>query len=107
MPHAGRRRGIPNGYSQDHLQFRHLCGLEHPSAEFRRITGKIVDGALRFHLPRTGSPELAYRFDGETFWAHGESRVSLARVTDLGEVECGSQARDFPWLPRLTDPAIG
>ena len=58
------------------------CGtIRQPN--FWRVTGRIVDGVLRFHLPVPDQPSLTYRFDGETLMgsvANRESRVSLTRI---------------------------
>jgi hypothetical protein len=73
---------------------------------FWRVTGRIVDGVLRFHLPVTAGPSLAYRFEGETLLGarNNESRVSLVRVADVGEVNCGLQIRDVPHDPPIDRP---
>ena len=84
-----------NGYTRIIYSFGTYAALNIRQPNFWRITGRIVDGVLRFHLPLPARPSVAYRFEGETLLGtSGESRVSLARVTDLGDVNCGLQVRD-------------
>jgi hypothetical protein len=53
--------------------------------QFWRVTGRIVDGVLRFHLPIPERPELAYQFaDGSlqgTFKGEGRARHGVFSVT--------------------------
>jgi hypothetical protein len=62
---------------------------------FLRLTGRIIDGALRVQYP-DGS-ETAYRLAGETLQGiyHGDGRSAdgrMRRVADLGQVGCGQPA---------------
>jgi CubicO group peptidase (beta-lactamase class C family) len=91
---------LPNGYSKVIYSIGTHAAWNIRQPNFWRVTGRIVDGVLRFHLPVTARPSLAYRFDGETLLGTGRvSRVSLARIADIGEVNCGSQFRDIPQAP--------
>jgi hypothetical protein len=70
--------------------------------DFWRITGRIVDGVLRFQLPVPGQPRLVYRFDGEGLTGsvdNRESKVNLGRVKELAQLTCGSQVRGAPRAP--------
>jgi hypothetical protein len=75
-----------------------------------RVTGRIVDGELRFHLPVSERPKLAYRVAGETLqgtWEGSDGsteRVSLTRVADLSQVGCGPEAGGLPPVPPGTGP---
>lgn len=89
-----------NGYTRVLYSFGTYAPLNIRQPDFWRITGRIVDGVLRFHLPLPARPTVAYRFDGETLLrTDREGRVSMARVSDLGEVNCGSQFRGAPKAP--------
>jgi hypothetical protein len=74
--------------------------------EFRRVTGRVVDGTLRSHLPIPGRPEFAYRVAGETLEGtlQGKGRVRLTRVADVDQVSCGPQAGGLPPAPPATGP---
>jgi hypothetical protein len=65
---------------------------------FLRVTGRIVDGVLRFHGPGPERPELAYRVAGETLSGtyKGEGHVRLTRLADVRQVGCGPQAGERP-----------
>jgi hypothetical protein len=89
-----------NGYTRVIYSFGTYAPLNIRQPNFWRITGRIVDGVLRFQLPLPARPTVAYRFDGETLLGTDrEGRVSLARVTDLAQVNCGSAVRDAPQAP--------
>ena len=90
-----------NGYARVIYSFGTYAALNIRQPNFWRITGRIVDGELRVQLPLPTRPTVTYRFDGETLLgADGEGRVSLIRVADLGEVNCGSQfLRGSPQAP--------
>ena len=63
--HAGCRGGVRQRLCPDHPQPWRICNPERPLPGFMRVTGKVVDGTLRF---RTGA-EIAprsYRFADET-----------------------------------------
>jgi hypothetical protein len=72
-----------------------------------RVTGRIVNGELRFHLPVPAGerPKFAYRVAGETLQGTHEGsdgrivRVSLTPVADLSQVGCGSPAGGSPPAP--------
>jgi hypothetical protein len=73
---------------------------------FLHVTGRIVDGELRFHLPIPDRPELAYRVAGETLSGtyKGEGRGRLTRVADVRQVGCGPQAGRLPPAPPAAGP---
>ena len=77
------------------------AGWDIRQPSFLRATGRIVDGALRFHLPVPDRPNLAYRFVGEmlrgTF--NDEGSVHLSRVVDVSQVDCGPVAGGLPPAP--------
>jgi hypothetical protein len=66
---------------------------------FRRITGQIVDGELRFHIHGI---KLAYRLADDTLqgnFHHPDGTTggaSLSRVADVSQVGCGSPAGGSP-----------
>jgi hypothetical protein len=77
-----------------------------------RVTGRIVDGELRFHLPVPGDPKLAYGVAGETLLGtfegpDGSIRASLSRVADVSQVGCGAQASGPPQPRPPRGHAIG
>ena len=86
---------MPNGFTKViySIGTHATWNIRHPN--FWRATGRIIDGVLRFHLPVTARPSLAYRFNGETLLGTHNSgtHVSLDRVADLGEVKCVPQVR--------------
>src|SRR5262245_45210587 len=69
---------------------------------FLRVTGRIVDGTLRFHLPIRERLERAYRMVGEALQATREApegrtgHAMLTRLADLTQVGCGPQGRTLP-----------
>ena len=98
---------LPNGYARIIYSIGTSVVWNYRQPDFWRVTGRIVDGVLRFHLPVPGQPSLIYRFDGETLMgsvANRESRVSLTRIGDLAQVNCGSQNRQAPQVPSTDGP---
>ncbi len=98
---------LPNGYARIIYSIGTSVVWNYRQPNFWRVTGRIVDGVLRFHLPVPGQPSLTYRFDGETLMgsvANRESRVSLTRIEDLAQVNCGSQNRQAPQAPSTDGP---
>src|SRR6266511_4302844 len=85
---------LANGYARLIVSHGTAVGTDARLPEFLRVTGRIVDGELGFHSPGPERHEFAYRVAGETL--HGtyndRGRVSLTRVTDVGQVGCGPQA---------------
>jgi hypothetical protein len=77
---------------------------------FLRVTGRIVDGTLRFHLPIRERLERAYRIVGESLQAERKnpdgrtSHAMLTRLADLTEVGCGPHGRGLPPAPPETGP---
>jgi hypothetical protein len=73
--------------------------------EFGRVTGRIIDGTLRFHEPIPERPEFAYRVADETLEGtfQGKGHVRLTRVADVDQVGCGQQVGGLPPAP----PAAG
>ena len=61
---------------------------------YRRATGRIADGALRFLLPSPGRPTFAYTFDDGKLrrTSRGEGDAPLSRVRDLGDLGCPGPA---------------
>jgi hypothetical protein len=60
---------------------------------FWRMTGRHVDGVLRFDLPAIGRNALAYRFDGAQLvgtYNDGGS-VRLDRIADVTAMRCGQK----------------
>ena len=55
-----------NGFARVIFSHGASAGWDIPLPGFWRVTGRIVDGDLRFHLPVPERPELAYRLAGET-----------------------------------------
>jgi Beta-lactamase len=78
--------------------------------DFLRVTGRIVDGELRFRLPEPERVKLAYRVAGETLSGTAEGpdgttgRASLTRVADVSQVGCASQAGGSPPAAPVTGP---
>lgn len=77
---------------------------------FLRVTGRIADGTLRFHLPIRERPARAYRVVGEALQATREApegrigRAMLTRLADLAPVGCGPQADGLPPASPATGP---
>jgi hypothetical protein len=77
---------------------------------FLRVTGRIVDGTLRVHLPIRERPTRAYRVIGEALQATREDpegrteRALLTRLADLTQVGCGPPAGGLPPPPPATGP---
>ena len=80
--------------------------LNVPLPGFIRVTGKVVDGTLRFHLPVPDRPALAYQFVDETLQGtyKGEGRISLTRVPDVRQVGCKQPAGGLPPAPPAAGP---
>ena len=57
---------LPNGYARVIYSIGTDAGLNIRQPNYWRVTGRIIDGALRFHLPLPDQPSLSYRFDGQT-----------------------------------------
>src|SRR5206468_1790576 len=93
---------LPNGYARVIFSYGASADLDIPLPDFLRVTGRIVDGALRFQLPLPFShPQLTYRVAGEPLQGAnaGEGpaiRLRLTRVADLRRVGCGPQAGEPP-----------
>jgi hypothetical protein len=74
---------------------------------FLRVTGRIVDGELRFSIDGI---KLAYRVADEALqgkFDHPDGTTggaSLSRVADVSQVGCGSQAWGLPPAPPATGP---
>jgi len=96
---------LANGYPRVIYSIGTYTGGNIRVPQFWRVTGRIVDGVLRFHLPEPGRPELAYQFAGETLQGtfKGEGGARLTRVADVSQVGCGPQAGGLPPSP----PAVG
>jgi hypothetical protein len=77
---------------------------------FFRVTGRIVDGILGFHLPIRERLERTYRMVGGSLQAAREapeghtSHAMLTRLADLTEIACGPQGRTLPPAPPATGP---
>jgi hypothetical protein len=73
---------------------------------FIRVTGRIVEGELRFHLPIQDRPLYAYRVAGETLHGTGpnDGRIRLTPVADVRQVGCGPQAGERPQAPPAAGP---
>lgn len=73
---------------------------------FFRVTGRIVDGVMRFHGPGPERPEFAYRVSGETLSGtyKNEGRVRLTRVADVRQVGCGRRDGERPPAPSASGP---
>jgi hypothetical protein len=73
---------------------------------FVRVTGRIVDGALRMHVPIRNRPMLAYHTAGETLQGTGpdDGRIRLTRLADVSQVVCGPQAGELPPGPPAAGP---
>jgi hypothetical protein len=96
-----------NGYARITYSHGASVALYVPLPEFLRVTGKIVDGVLRLHLPVPDRPEVVYRFADETLQGtyKGEGRISLIRVVDVRQVGCGPRRWPPSALGRTTRPA--
>jgi hypothetical protein len=99
---------LANGYARVIASFGTSAAANTPLPGFRRATGRIVDGTLRFRLPIPvpEPPELAYQFAGETLsgTVKDEGHARLTRVADLSQVGCGPQAGGDPPAPPATAP---
>jgi hypothetical protein len=99
---------LANGYARVIFSYGTSAALNVPLPGFLRVTGRIGDGELRFHLP--DGAKLAYRFADEALQGNFDSpdgatgRVSLSRVADLRQVGCGPQASGPPPAPPATGP---
>jgi Beta-lactamase len=95
-----------NGYARITYSHSASVALHIPLPEFLRVTGKIVDGTLRFHLPVPERPEFVYRVAGETLQGtyKGEGRISLTRVADVHQVGCRPPAGGLPPVPPAAGP---
>jgi hypothetical protein len=77
---------------------------------FLRVTGRIVDGTLRFHLPIRERPARSYRMVRGSLQATREDpegrtgRAMLRRLADLTQVGCGSPAGGPTPAPPATGP---
>src|SRR5881409_3159552 len=83
-----------NGFARVLYSHGASLALNVPLPGFWRVTGRIVDGALRFHLPIPERPEFTYRVAGEMLEGtlQGKGHVRLTRMADVDQVGCGPQA---------------
>jgi hypothetical protein len=95
-----------NGFARVIYSVGTYAGWNIRQPNFWRVTGRITDGVLRFHLPVPSRPSLAYRFGGEMLQGtfNAESQVSLARVAALRQLNCGSQVRGATQAPIARGP---
>ena len=93
---------LPNGYARVIFSYAASPGLDLSLPDFLRVTGRIVDGVLRFQLPS----QLTYRFVGETLQGSFEGGGSqpLTQVADLSLVGCGERVGGPPKAPPSTGP---
>jgi hypothetical protein len=96
---------LANGYARVLYSYGASVTVNVRLPGFVRVTGRIVDGALRFHLPIRDRPMLAYRVAGETLQGTDpdDGRIRLTRVAGLSQVGCEPQASGPPPAP----PTIG
>jgi CubicO group peptidase (beta-lactamase class C family) len=95
-----------NGYARVIYSIGTYAAWNIRQPNFWRTTGRITDGVLRFHLPVSARPSLVYRFAGETLqgtFSDGR-QVSLTRLEDLRQVNCGSQVRGAAQAPVAAGP---
>lgn len=66
-----------------------------------RVTGRIVDGVLRFRLPTVDRGALAYRFDGAALAGtyNDGGAVRLERIADGAVLGCGRPSPPAPGPP--------
>jgi hypothetical protein len=75
-----------------------------------RVTGRVVDGELRLHLPLGERLKFAYRVAGETLSGTfegpdgGTVPLRLTGVADVHQVGCGSPAGGLPPAPTAAGP---
>src|SRR5712691_6087913 len=100
---------LANGYARAIVSYGTYADRNVRLPGFLRVTGRVVDGELRFQLPIPQRPELAYRFADDTLQAThegpgGTDRVSLTRVADLSQLGCGQSASGLHPAPPTTGP---
>jgi hypothetical protein len=98
---------LPNGYARVILSIGSAAYWDVPLPGFWCLTGRILDGTLRFQLP--DGLRLTYRAAGETLQgtfdiAGGTGRMHLTRVADLSQVGCGERASGLLQAPPSTGP---
>ena len=98
-----------NGYARITHSHGRICNPERPLPGFMRVTGKVVDGTLRFHRCAR-SPGGRYRFADETLQGtyKGGRRISLtsgARCASGGLQAASWRASSSAPCCRTTRPA--
>jgi hypothetical protein len=99
---------LPNGYARLIFSYETFADSNSPLPKFLRVTGRVVDGALRFQLPLPFvHPSFTYRLVGEALDGVIDlpdgvtAGVRLTRVTDLDHWGCSTD--DAQALP----PPVG
>jgi hypothetical protein len=97
---------LANGFARVTSSAGTSVSLGIPLPGFFRVTGRIVDGVMRFHGPGPERPEFAYRVTGETLSGtyKNEGHVRLTRLADVREVGCGRRDGDRPPPPSASGP---
>jgi len=100
---------LANGYARVIVSYGTYADRDVRLSGLLYVTGRIVDGELRFQLPLPPRPKRAYRFADDTLQATregpgGTDRVRLSRLTDVSQVGCRAQAGAVPPAPPTTGP---
>jgi hypothetical protein len=102
---------LPNGYARLIFSYEASATLDIPLPEFLRVTGRVVNGALRFQLPLPfARPSFTYRVVGEALDGVIDlpdgvtTGVRLTRVTDLDHWGCGAGATESLSAPPMASP---
>ena len=93
-----------NGYARVVYSEGTSAGWHTSIPSFRRATGKIDKGELRFRMP-VSRAKLVYRFEGQTLRAtyNDEAGAILHRVNNVRQAACGQYDSKQPPAP----PAAG
>jgi hypothetical protein len=97
---------LANGFARVTSSAGTSVSLNIPLPGFFRVTGRIVDGVLRFHGLGPDRPEFTYRVTGEALSGtyKNEGHVRLTRVADVRQVGCGRRDGDRPPAPPASGP---
>lgn len=102
---------LPNGYARLIFSYDASTTLDIPLPEFLRVTGRVVNGALRFQLPLPFvRPSFTYRVVGEALDGVIDlpdgvtTGVRLTRVTDLDHWACDAGAAESLSAPPMASP---
>jgi hypothetical protein len=96
-----------NGFARGIFSVGTYADWERRQPNFWYITGRIVDGELRFHIHGI---KLTYRVADEALQGHFDhpdgttGGASLSRVADVSQVGCGPEAGGLPPAPPAAGP---